>query len=447
MQRQLLGLFQSVARVVVTTPRGDLRNSTIRLPSRWLAALGDSPPTTVVASYSAGLLTTPFPAHAGEHRLRRHSAEVLAAGPEWLAALTSPESDAVLARSLALREARCGNRLTEYDGDLTGAGVPRLTRPVSPTQLQAWASCPHAYFVQYLLGVRAIEEPGDEMAITPLDRGNVLHGVLDRFHREVIAGQLPQPDGRGWSDPHISRLRELLDEVAARYERAGRTGRAAYWEIDRERLLHDLLAWVAHDSELAIARGARVVASEQRFGLDGDVTVALPDGRRLAVYGSVDRIDRTNAGLVVTDHKTGTTRNYTKIDRADPTSGGTMFQLPAYAAAASVLAAAPDRLPGLEPVRAEYSFFQRGDYARIGYALDADVWAQVAADLQRVVTGIEAGWFPATAEKPKFRVFPSCAYCEPDELGTAERYAEWERKHSDPRLAPWFPPEVEERSE
>ena len=113
---------------------------------------------------------------------------------------------------------------------------------------------------------------------------------------------------------------------------------------------------------------------------------------------------------MVTDHKSGSTRNYTKIDRADPTSGGTMFQLPAYAAAAAVLAAEPDRLPGLEPVRAEYSFFHRGDYARIGYSLDADVWARVAVDLQRVVSGVEAGWFPATAAKPKFQIRPSCNY-------------------------------------
>jgi ATP-dependent helicase/nuclease subunit B len=112
--------------------------------------------------------------------------------------------------------------------------------------------------------------------------------------------------------------------------------------------------------------------------------------------------------------------------------------LPAYAAAAGVIAAAPDRLPGLEPVRAEYSFFQRGGYQRIGYDLDADVWARVAAELQHVVSGIEAGWFPATAPKPQYRFRTECQFCEPDSLGTAERYAEWERKRLDPRLAPWF---------
>ena len=446
MHRQLLGLFDSAAHVVVTTPRGDLRTASVRQPSRWLKpALGEHT-TKTVASYASGLLHTSFPAHAGEHRLRRHSAEVLTSGAEWLAALSAPEGDTVLARSLTLRAARRSKRLTEFDGDLSAVGVPRLTRPVSPTQLQTWAACPHAYFVQYLLGVRAVEEPGDEIAITPIDKGNVLHAVLDRFHREVITGQLPQPDDHGWAGSHRARLVELFTETAARYEHSGRTGRAAYWEIDRQRLLAELMLWLDKDSQHVAARGARVIASEQRFGIDGEVTVTLVGGRQLALYGSVDRIDRTPTGLVVTDHKVGSTKAYNSIERADPTAGGTRFQLPAYAAAAAVIAAGADRLPGLEPVRAEYSFFQKGDYQRIGYDVDADVWAQVAADLQHVVSGIEAGWFPATAIKPQYKFRIDCQYCEPDSLGTAERYGEWERKRRDPRLAPWFPPDEDGES-
>ncbi|HEX6659331.1 MAG TPA: PD-(D/E)XK nuclease family protein, partial [Ilumatobacter sp.] len=248
-----------------------------------------------------------------------------------------------------------------------------------------------------------------------------------------------QPGEGGWAAVHRARLVQLFVETAARFEHSGRTGRAAYWEIDRQRLLNELLMWFEHDSLHVAERRARVIASEQRFGIDGDVTVSLAGGRQLAVYGSVDRIDRTSTGLVVTDHKVGSPEPYKNIDHAEPTSGGTRFQLPAYAAAASVLAAEPGRLPGLESVRAEYSFFSRGNYQRIGYEFDADVWRQVAADLQHVVSGVEGGWFPATAIKPKFQVRIECQYCEPDSLGTAERYAEWERKRLDPRLAPWFP--------
>ena len=431
--RQLLGVLDSATRAVVTTPRGDLRTTTLRQPSRWLSVLGEHP-TRAVASHAAALLHTSFPAHLGEHRVRRRAAHALASGPETLSSLADAEHDTTFGRALALRHARRDGSLTVYDGDLSAVGVPALTRPVSPTQLQAWTTCPHGYFVRYLLGVKPIEEPGDELSITAADRGNVLHEVLDLFHQEVIRGDVPQPGPSGWGDDHRARLGELLIEVSQRYERAGRTGRPAFWEIDRLQLAGELQLWVEHDSAAIAERRASIVASEHRFGIDGNVTLALPGGRRLAVYGTIDRIDRTPTGLVVTDHKSGKTDKYNTITAADPTAGRTMFQLPAYAAAAATAAAdGPDL-----PVTAEYSFFRRGGFKRIGFRFDDAAWQQVGDDLQHVVSGIEGGWFPPTPDKPQFQFYVDCHYCQPDSLGTAERFAEWERKRHDPRLADWF---------
>jgi hypothetical protein len=55
-----------------------------------------------------------------------------------------------------------------------------------------------------------------------------------------------------------------------------------------------------------------------------------------------------------------------------------------------------------------------------------------------VVDGIEAGIFPNTPQEPTFRPWVGCWYCEPDGLGTAVRWAEWQRKRHAPVLAPWF---------
>jgi ATP-dependent helicase/nuclease subunit B len=430
--RQLLGVLDTATRVIVLTPRGDLRTSTVRQPSRWLSVLGEHSVRTI-ASHAAGLLHEPFPANLGEHRLRRHAAEVLVGGATGLASVADSAGDRVLARALALRAARRRPELTVFDGDLSGVGVPGLTRPVSPTQLQAWTACPHAYFVRYVLGVKPIEEPGDELSITAADRGNVLHEVLDLFHREVINGDVPQPGPDGWGGDHRARLGELLIEVTQRYERAGRTGRPAFWEIERLRVASELLLWADHDSATIAARGAVVIASEHRFGGDGSVTLALPDGRRLAVYGTIDRIDRAGDERIVTDHKSGRADKYTAISALDPTAARTMFQLPAYAAAAAIGDGAT-----ATPVTAEYSFFSRGGFKRIGYRFEPDVWNQVAADLQHVVSGIEGGWYPPTPEKPQYQFYIDCHYCQPDSLGTAERFAEWDRKRHDPRLATWF---------
>ena len=76
-----------------------------------------------------------------------------------------------------------------------------LPATISPTRVETWAGCPHAYFVQYVLGARPIDEPADIETLSPLDRGTAIHDAIDRLHREVLAGTLPQPgpdrlDGR-----------------------------------------------------------------------------------------------------------------------------------------------------------------------------------------------------------------------------------------------------------
>ena len=335
-----------------------------------------------------------------------------------------------------MRAARRRSILTEVDGDLSSRSIEHFTGPVSPSRLEAWAKCPHGYFMRYLLGVQPIDDRDDELALSPLERGNVVHVTLDRFHREVIVGHLPQPGPGGWGPVHEQHLLAIFDEVADDFERTGRTGRAAHWQLDRRSVRADLVEWFRRDGDTVAARGAEVVSSELRFGRDGSVTLPLPDGRRLAVHGSIDRIDRQADGaLVVMDHKSGADSAFGKISAADPTEGATKVQLPTYAAAALAHFGGSD---GPLAVHAEYDFFARGGYHRHGYTFDDAVWAQVSADLGHLVAGIEAGLFPATPDAPGWHAYVGCHYCEPDGLGTAERFAEWQLKQADPRLAQQF---------
>ena len=341
----------------------------------------------------------------------------------------------VFRRAIALRAARRSDALTVYDGDLTGVAVPRLDRPVSPTELETWMACPHMYFARYLLRVYEVEEPADEITITPLDRGSALHVALDVFNQAILAGDLPQPDSSGWTDHHVEALTEIFDRVGTDTERAGRTGRPAFWADERERMGADLVEWFRLDGESVRDRTVRVVSSERRFGDAGDITVALPSGRVLALKGSIDRVDVAADGMLfVTDYKTGSNRNFTEISDDDPTASGTRLQLPSYAAAALAVAEQPDAV-----VRAEYSFFATGKYRRVGYTFTPEVWAEVGRWLDHVVDGIESGLYPPKPERPTWRSFAPCPYCEPDKLGTAERWSEWDRKRHDPRLQRWFP--------
>jgi RecB family exonuclease len=431
--RSLIGHLTTSSRAVITAPRGDLRATAERLPSRWITTHAPDATEHVVNSHHAGVVEVPFPATAAEHRLRARATAAMAGD---LAAACG--DDVAATRGLALRAARRSDRVTEYDGDLSGVPIDHFDRPMSPSQIEAWPACPHGYFMRYLLRVHPLDDPADDLALSPIERGNVIHETLDRFHRLVVAGELPQPGPDGWSAEHLAAVLALYDEVADEFERTGRTGRAAHWFLDRRSVRNELQNWFVLDGRTAAGRGARVVHSELRFGYDEPVTLPLPDGRRLPVGGFVDRVDQQQSGgLIVTDHKTGSASPYSKIEAADPTENGTKFQLPVYAAAA--LALHGERPESTElPVLAEYDFFARGRYARHGYTFDADVWAQVTNDLGQVIAGVESGLYPSVTEPPKFEFYIRCHYCQPDGLGVDERYAEWAVKRDDPRLATWF---------
>lgn len=442
LHHQFVAITRSV-RTVVTIPRGDLRANAAHQRSRWLAHL-DEADIEIVDSATAGLAGLTFPPCERERRLADRLRSIEA-------------DDAVLQRNLTMRSARESSAVTEFDGDLSSSTRLPLAEvrnldpadpaasighdAVSPTQIQQWATCPHGYFVTYLLGVRALDDRDQRISIDPSERGNVVHNTLDAFHRDVLDGTLDQPTVAGWTPHHRGALLAHFDIECERFEHAGKTGRPATWARERAALRTELLDWLAHDSDIAVDNGTTVLASERAFPDDADhderveVMLAVPGGRQLAVRGKIDRLDRHRDGtLVVTDHKTGSDRDFADLSADDPTLGGTKFQLPTYAAAARSWTGATND----DVVRAEYSMFRKGGYKRIGIEFDADVWHRIEHDLGEVVDGIEAGWFPQRPVRPGYAFYTECLYCDPDELGTADAWSRWTAKRHDARLDRWF---------
>lgn len=435
-QRQLWAALAGAGRAVLLTPRGDLRATALRQPSRWVAELTRSLPARVrsIPSFAAGLADAAFPATVSQHRLRALSHAVRAGQP--IAQHPLMQSLQPLRVGSAMLAARALPMLTEYDGDLSGVQIDALgDRPISPTRLEAWVACPHGWFMRYVLGLQSVEQPDEQLQITPKDRGTLVHEALDLFHRQVIDGTLPQPGPDGWGDQHLTALLAAFESEARRLELQGATGRTAFWRSEQSRQRHELAMWLQHDSRLVAARSATVLASEHGFGSEGapGAVITLADGTEVSLRGSVDRIDRCADGsLVVTDHKTGGADSYRDITDADPTAGGTKFQLPAYAAAALALTAETPR----PAVTAEYGFFGKEQYRRVECTIDTQSWPQVTEALQHVLRGIRSGVFVARPEKSQFRFsFVPCEYCDPDHLGTAERWTQFERKLADPRVA------------
>ena len=171
--------------------------------------------------------------------------------------------------------------------------VPALPPLVSPTQLEAWTACPHAYFVRYVLGVRPIEEPADvETARRRPTGARRCTPPSTALHRAVIDGGCRSPGPTGWGPATSQLLQQACAEVGRRRSSCAvaRAGRRSGPTTASE-LPHDARR-VGGRRERRLARRSRSSESERRFdaGADGGADPA----RRSAV--GVQGFDRPRRG-------------------------------------------------------------------------------------------------------------------------------------------------------
>jgi RecB family exonuclease len=445
---------------VLLFPRGDLRRTTDRIPSRFLLdtvealvgdrRYGDDLETLdadwyhAVPSFAAGIARVPFPATAQEHRLRALLDHTRRGGA--IAATALRAHDAALDRGLECALARASTAFTRFDGNLGSVRALELPSPADPdavvsaTRLERWAICPFDYLMEHLLRVEIPELPEEVYELSALDRGSLVHETLDRFLREALAreGGPPPPD-QAWTDDDRARLHVIADAQCARYEALGVTGRRAFWDRDRRRILADLDRFLEEDSAFRSGERRTTVATELAFGLPGaewpPIEVGLSDGRTLRFRGAADRVDRVGDdgadGLLVIDYKTGWA--YAVGEGGDATEGGTKLQLPVYALAARAAFGGPDT----HVVAAYWYVSTRGNFRWAWVALDEHTRERVDEVLRTIVDGIERGVFPARLDPPESWYRRRRTFVDPDARGTRDRYREWVRKQDAPELAPY----------
>ena len=446
--RALLAVIAAAKRTVLLYPRGDLRRAADRWPSRWLTEQAGSP--EVVPSFVAGLCRTGFPAHAHEYDARclldwhydRGRGD--SSPQDDLIRLPSVRQRVELRRGIELRRARLSPRLTRFDGNLADGDLPEAALPhpadggqvTSASRLEAWAGCPHAYFMRYVLRVEAIDDEDDDHRISPLERGSLVHRILERWLTEAIDRSAVPAPPEPWPDRLRARLAAVGREECDRLATRGLAGRKLYWEYDRRQILADLDRFVDFDDAKRAQYGSRPAAAELGFGMPdspaGPAAIEIGHGRSLRVRGSIDRVDETDdGGLLVIDYKAGSTRSYEKLSLDDPTLGGSRLQLVLYDLAARRLRGAADAADG----HGAYWFVSsKGRFTEIGYPTNA-ARQQVLDAVGAVVDGIGAGLFPMHPEEPGWKPWVSCRYCEPDGMGTKDQWRDWQRKQRDPALA------------
>src|SRR5262249_23691905 len=157
---------------------------------------------------------------------------------------------------------------------------------------------PHAYFMRYVLHVEPVEQPEDIVELRPIDRGSLVHAILDRFVQELYA------DGERSSEEDARhRLHAIADEECDRLAAQGLPGRPLLG-VRARRMIHDAVeAWFVADRAFRTEGDLHTVATEYRFG---PIELRLSDGRALRFRGAVDRVDASADGhLMVIDYKTG----------------------------------------------------------------------------------------------------------------------------------------------
>lgn len=335
-------------------------------------------------------------------------------------------------RMATIEAARAAGEVTVHGGLVTDPALVAWLaeefgdgRLWSPTQLEAYAKCPWAYFSGRVLHIEKLEDPDED--IDPIERGNVLHDALRRFYEKAKAKLkrpvLLLPGCEEWAVPM---MRASLEEALAEAREKVWLGHPALHEAKRQELLRiveDYLAWEIEDNRKLDSKSSKKNYKVLRTAVDAhelpfEEAVLERDGVRFRFRGRIDRVEvgvdprlREPGGFVAAvDYKSS--RSGVPGGGADTAwDDGVMLQLPLYASALLAL------MPGAKISRVEYRTL-RGGASKVPLqlvqvegdapALDPDGAARLASALDAVVRhvkAVRAGQFPV-------RPAPSCG-CPP----------------------------------
>ncbi|GGA38156.1 ATP-dependent helicase/deoxyribonuclease subunit B [Kroppenstedtia guangzhouensis] len=282
-----------------------------------------------VASLAAGGSKSDVLAERVLHRLREDS-------PSWF--------DTFSARVRA--EGKRGSEgFTVFDGVIPSSSLPadlgvKLRDGVwSASVLNEVARCRFHYFAGRILGAQS-PDVQDE-ALSPLERGNLMHRILCRFwdrYRE----QPPMSSSAESAREHLIAVTESVFSEFVREK--GKTRPPALLGVERKRLERLLLSILDHDLEWRknVDGEIRPRFLELSFGMDKNSTLvdrremdpssreetaelSLGNGRFLRLRGKVDRVDQDEEGYyMVYDYKSGSAPGLKEVLQ------GIHLQLPLY---------------------------------------------------------------------------------------------------------------------
>ena len=343
--------------------------------------------------------------------------------------LLADPSNRALARGKDVLESRRSGHFGVHDGNLASArNASQFERRVSASSLQSYAECPYRYFLATELNVDERIDPDDLLVLSPLDKGLLVHAILERFLRDIG----PDPTELG-----LQNLREIAQQEFERFQADDFIGYPAIFELEKVQLLRQLEQW--HQANLDVL-----------IEYDGDMMTEVPFGFRDSIgltsvdeltsfqfRGMIDLIalSRDRRRALVADFKTGRSAYYSDIDK-DVTAAGTKLQLPIYARVADEI------LDNSANITAAYWFvFQNGSTRlrpKIPVTLE-EAELRFGDVLSTIVGGINNGAFPPRpGNRSTFGDGPSwenCRFCAYSDICPSNRLIAWDRKKTSDKLA------------
>lgn len=463
-RRAYLGALAGAHRVTLCFPRHDTElrpaypapwlldavatlNHGDRMGPAELRELGESPERPWLTSIPSAL--APLARRNGNLNLAERRAaeafEVVRAGGALRHAALARRGDLPLGHALAAIQARAGDRFSAFDGNLDAVarrlgllegGVARV-HAISPTGVEHYAACPFRYFLERVLEVSPTNRPEDqeEWSISPIDRGSLIHSILDDFGKRLAAEGRPGP-----GEPYGEGDFDLLETVATQHfedvERRGQTGHRLAWLNERSAILVDLRELLERDGEFRAGQRLQPKHFEQRFGFTegwSPAEVELADGTRVRLRGVIDRIDEAEELVYITDYKTGTALS-PQAFQEDPVVAGTRLQLAVYSNA--VRRHLAERGEAGKNVVAAYWFVSvKGQFRRVEVADPEGADARLKEILEVVNDGLLAGAFPQVPGEEdggwgRRPAWSNCRFCDYHRICPTNRDQLYERKRT-----------------
>jgi ATP-dependent helicase/DNAse subunit B len=272
------------------------------------------------------------------------------------------------ARAAAAERARGEAAVSPWNGSIQYESVQEwlavelgAAKIWSPTQIEAYAKCPWAYFSARLLRLEKLVDP--DLDIDPLTRGSILHDALRGFYddarkRTGAPVHLREAD-LDWARPLVERAIEGAIDRARESVWVGHAALEAQKLEELKRQLVAYIEWEAGENEKGATRPRTNAAKWVRTDVDEHEVrfddVALDtDGVRIRFRGFIDRVEVGN------DPRGGSAHLVAAVDYkssiwSTPASGkragwddGVVLQVPLYAWALTQIR------PGSRVARVEY---------------------------------------------------------------------------------------------